>query len=540
MSKKMLHTKALIDKSAVTGNAEDGVIDMIVGSSSVIDRMGDTIDQNGWDLSNFKTNPVILWGHNAGFGEDRPPIGKSLKTWVQDKGKKTAKLMFKVQFDLQDNFAKEIFRKVKEGFINTVSVGFIPTEYEQIDPDNWMSGFKFLKQELLELSFVPVPANPEALVPMKSMALKDKRFTPVEHIEDMFPEIKDKKEMEGILKTQLESNVVSEEDTGKKEDVKEDAKKETEETEEVGTEPAKEDDKKDDVTDPKKTDDKKEDVKEEVKVEEEKVEEGKPEDEKKMTAEKVKGLLDQVNKAGRVLSAKNEAKIRQAVALLDEVLAVLSDDEEPEDDGTTTGGKENNHAKALEYKNLGTVVETEPWDGIGEMAKAKLEDVKEMCSYVESGKEEEKDAYKLPHHKAEGHKAVWRGVASSMALLMGAKGGSGIPKEFHKSVYDHLVEHYKEFNKEVPSFELVEKQALAGLDEELTAMALEREEKHITRLIKKVLDNQKQEQKKKEEVKKTEVIEVKSVTAEQQKRALEVLNLALSLFEDKSKKGGEK
>ena len=58
MSKKMLHTKAIVQKENV--NLEKGTIDAVVGSTAVIDRMGDIIDQKGWTLKNFKTNPVIL------------------------------------------------------------------------------------------------------------------------------------------------------------------------------------------------------------------------------------------------------------------------------------------------------------------------------------------------------------------------------------------------------------------------------------------------------------------------------------------------
>ena len=35
------------------------------------DRMGDVIDADGWNLDNFKNNPVALFNHNSNF-----PIGK--------------------------------------------------------------------------------------------------------------------------------------------------------------------------------------------------------------------------------------------------------------------------------------------------------------------------------------------------------------------------------------------------------------------------------------------------------------------------------
>lgn len=203
--KNILHTKAEVTKSE-----EDGVIEAVVASTAVLDRQGDIIDQDGWDLTNFKKNPVILWGHNV--MEERPPIGKAIKVWVEGEGKKS-KLMFKTQFDMADEFAKEIFRKVKEGFINMVSVGFLPSEWEPIkgQEDNFFGGHKFVKQELLEISFVPVPANPQAAVQIRSM--KNTKGDSIEPIEEdkLFPQkedIADKEEKKEEHEAVLDKGVI--------------------------------------------------------------------------------------------------------------------------------------------------------------------------------------------------------------------------------------------------------------------------------------------------------------------------------------------
>jgi len=62
--------------------------------------------------------------------------------------------------------------------------------------------------------------------------------------------------------------------------------------------------------------------------------------------------------------------------------------------------------------------------------------------------------YKLPHHKVlDGQlKTVWRAVASAMAVLLGGRGGAGIPEEDRKDVYNHLAKHYGQFGKEAPEF----------------------------------------------------------------------------------------
>ena len=59
---------------------------------------------------------------------------------------------------------------------------------------------------------------------------------------------------------------------------------------------------------------------------------------------------------------------------------------------------------------------------------------------------------KLPHHDPKTHNVVWNGVRAAMAALLGARGGVDIPADDRKKVYNHLVQHYKEFGKEPPQF----------------------------------------------------------------------------------------
>ena len=75
MNKKYL--KSLISKSADAENTYT-----FLASTNAIDRQGDSIDQKGWDLTNFKTNPVVVWAHDY----SELPIGKVLSISVTDKG----------------------------------------------------------------------------------------------------------------------------------------------------------------------------------------------------------------------------------------------------------------------------------------------------------------------------------------------------------------------------------------------------------------------------------------------------------------------
>lgn len=124
-------------------------------SSKKEDRDKDILHQEGFDLKNFKKNPVIPWSHN--YWE--PPVAKSIKTWVD------GDLMFQPKFDMSDEFAVKIFNKYKGGFLTSFSVGFIGLEFTPRDEkDPWWGGREFTKMELLEISCVAVPSNPHANV----------------------------------------------------------------------------------------------------------------------------------------------------------------------------------------------------------------------------------------------------------------------------------------------------------------------------------------------------------------------------------------
>lgn len=137
--------------------ATDGPI-LFTASTEDYVRDGMAVSHDAWDLTNFKRNPLFLWAHD--YWGDRPPIGK-----VDARIDKDAKaLMALVTFDLSDPFAADIHRKYREGFLNAVSVGFNIIEMDE--PSR-----KVTKAELLELSGVPVPADPKALAERQQRAL---------------------------------------------------------------------------------------------------------------------------------------------------------------------------------------------------------------------------------------------------------------------------------------------------------------------------------------------------------------------------------
>jgi hypothetical protein len=134
-------------------------------STATKDRHGDIIDQEGWELDNFKAGGVVLWNHDAYC----PPIAKPLDTSIVDGAlKSTAQFATRDQYELADT----VYQLALGGFIKAASVGFLPRAYEEFldEGDQW-PGIKFTQQELLEWSPVSIPANPEALQDAKSKGI---------------------------------------------------------------------------------------------------------------------------------------------------------------------------------------------------------------------------------------------------------------------------------------------------------------------------------------------------------------------------------
>lgn len=176
MSEK--HFTKIVGTVKQMGPEESRVL-RFVGSTETPDRSDDVISVTGWDVASYLKNPVLLWAHDY----TSPPIGKAQSVYIDERSKS---LVFDIKFPSieeisnADNpsehalFVDTIYKMYKAGILNAVSVGFRGIEYgprtDQADKPVYSRGIKFDKQELLELSAVPVPANPEALVTARSIS----------------------------------------------------------------------------------------------------------------------------------------------------------------------------------------------------------------------------------------------------------------------------------------------------------------------------------------------------------------------------------
>jgi HK97 family phage prohead protease len=143
---------------------EEPVMDFIA-SDETLDRYNEVISVDGWDLQNFRKNPVIPDCHD--YSSITKILGRASSISVAG-GPDARQLVNRVEFCTDNPMGSLAYKMAKGGFIKSQSVGFIPLE--------WTNGSgkdeparKYTKQELLEVSLVVVPANPGATI---GLALK--------------------------------------------------------------------------------------------------------------------------------------------------------------------------------------------------------------------------------------------------------------------------------------------------------------------------------------------------------------------------------
>lgn len=124
-------------------------------------RQADGIDlrMSGAQLDRYRGNPVLGYGHSY-WGRTNLPIGRVAPDSIAVDG---TTLAGDLEFDAGDEFAREVERKMRAGYLNAVSIGFDVTEWES-ENDNYWRGGVATKWMLTELSVVPVPMDANALV----------------------------------------------------------------------------------------------------------------------------------------------------------------------------------------------------------------------------------------------------------------------------------------------------------------------------------------------------------------------------------------
>jgi len=156
-----LHGARIVDRTPT------GPVLRFVLFSGGVKRDGNDIEVNGLDLAGIKSNPRVMWAHNY----DVPPVGN----WVNFETAYDKALKRDVLFadaaplrttDGTDHlqFSRMLFNMYENHDMDAVSGGWCPIEVEQLtDKNGRFTGFKFVRSDVLEGSFVPIPADPDAL-----------------------------------------------------------------------------------------------------------------------------------------------------------------------------------------------------------------------------------------------------------------------------------------------------------------------------------------------------------------------------------------
>jgi HK97 family phage prohead protease len=145
----------------------------MVGEDEVLIRMstgqrardGHILEPMGCVLDNYRTNPIQLWQHDpnepVGCNADITPSADCI----------TARTTF-APIGISP-MADKVRGLVKSGVVRSVSIGFEVIDAVPIDPKQPRGGLRVSKWELLECSFVSVPADTGAVVTARSVADAD-------------------------------------------------------------------------------------------------------------------------------------------------------------------------------------------------------------------------------------------------------------------------------------------------------------------------------------------------------------------------------
>lgn len=168
--------------SADAAPASESRVRSLVASTEGVDRYNTRILAAGWELDNYRRNPVILWGHD----HKQAPIGMAGVSLDASN-----RLIADVEFftEKENPLAETVLRLLDRGVL-AVSVGFDPKEStyvaERESGDPWTDlvfpPLDYTRTELLEISVVTVPGNADALPVGRGLA--------PEHLERLAPRLR--------------------------------------------------------------------------------------------------------------------------------------------------------------------------------------------------------------------------------------------------------------------------------------------------------------------------------------------------------------
>lgn len=142
----------------------------VINDESVLNDNGFRVMNAGIKLVGYKKNPLVLWMHKRprSWDEndkttDRFPIGLAYN--IRKNPENASQLLADVEFDSNDEFAKQIASKVEGGFLRMTSLGLRPSAWSE-HPNDLLPGQgrrTLKKSELREISIVDLASNPNTV-----------------------------------------------------------------------------------------------------------------------------------------------------------------------------------------------------------------------------------------------------------------------------------------------------------------------------------------------------------------------------------------
>lgn len=150
-------------------NEETRTVTFVI-SDETLDRDGEILKADGCRVDHYNNNPVVLYHHDSGgpgwFGDRKvnPDAVVGYAAVYRDGDQWLADITLEPG-DINPD-ADKVFKKIKFGSLRAVSVGFkhIRGHWGEMDKGEDTGIYYIDDWELLEISVVPIPANPSALV----------------------------------------------------------------------------------------------------------------------------------------------------------------------------------------------------------------------------------------------------------------------------------------------------------------------------------------------------------------------------------------
>lgn len=151
-----------IDHLELRATDEERRMVEFVASTGAVDTYGTVLPPDLWDLSRYARNGVVGYQHDIYYSDDPDNVIGRGEAYTAN-----GELLIRIFFEPAELNPKadKVYRKVLFGSINAVSVGFRATapghwgrKADGEDPDVYY----YNGQELMEVSVVNVPSNPDA------------------------------------------------------------------------------------------------------------------------------------------------------------------------------------------------------------------------------------------------------------------------------------------------------------------------------------------------------------------------------------------